>query len=370
MRIAVDIRTLLEINRAGVSLYALNLLRNLTLTGAHEYALFCNSSRLAFPTDAPAESGRVSHHFSSIPNRLLNLSFVFCDWPKIEKMVGGADAVYLPNLNFIATDKPLVVTVHDLSFLRYPQYFSLKQRLWHGLINAERMIGRAVAVVAVSEHTKRDIIDLFAIPERKIHVVSPAVGSEYYCRPPQETSAVRNKYGLPDRFILYLGTLEPRKNVTGLIEAFNRLPDDAGLVIAGAKGWLYKDIYAAAERSPKKDRIRFIGYVDERDKPALYSAATVFAYPSFYEGFGMPALEAMACGTPVVTSHTSSLSEVVGNAGLLVNPGVTDELVMAAESILHDQQFSRRLSELGIERAKLFTWEESARRLEGVFDTI
>jgi len=369
MRIAVDIRSLLEKNRAGVSLYTLNLLRELAGTGAHEYALFCNSSKLPFPADAPKD-GRTSHHFTHYPNRLLNASFAFSRWPKIEQLVDGADAVYLPNLNFIATDKPLVVTVHDLSFERYPQFFSLKQRLWHRLVNAEQMIKRAHQIIAVSEHTKDDIMESFGIPALRVHVVPPAVSDEYYCRPPQETSAVREKYSLPGNFILYLGTLEPRKNVAGLIEAFNALNEDVDLVIAGGEGWLYQQIYRAVEQSPKRERIKFIGYVAEEDKPALYSAAAVFAYPSYYEGFGMPALEAMACGTPVMASHTSSLGEVVGDAGLLVNPASTEEMVMALEAILTDGQLGQTLHDRGVERAKQFRWEDSAQKLLRVFEEI
>jgi len=368
MRIAVDIRPLLERNRAGVSLYTLNLVRELAKKGAHEYALFCNSSRLPFPADAPTGQS-VSQHFSRYPNRLLNASFAFLGWPKLERLVGGADLVYLPNLNFIATAKPFVVTVHDLSFVRYPKFFSAKQRLWHQLVNPERMIKKAAAVVAVSQHTKEDIMESFGVSEERIHVVPPAVSNEYYCRPAQERAAVRDKYGLPAKYILFLGTLEPRKNVIGLIEAFSQLDTDAELVIAGGQGWLFRKIFAAAERSTKRDRIKFIGYVDEADKPALYSAASVFAYPSFYEGFGMPVLEAMACGVPVVASHTTSLGEVVADAGLLVNPANSEEIAFALKS-LDNQQLRHRLHQGGIWRAQKFTWQNSAEKLERMFAEI
>jgi len=365
MRIAVDIRPLLEKNRAGVSLYTLNLLQELAKNGAHEYALFCNSSRGNFPVDVPRGS-TVSNHFSRYPNRLLNASFAFLHWPRLETLTAGADLVYLPNLNFVATGRPLVTTVHDLSFIRYPEYFSAKQRLWHRAINAERMIRRSSAVVAVSEHTKDDIMELYDLPAERIHVVSPAVGPEYFCRPPHEQTAVREKYNLPTKFILFLGMLEPRKNVTGLIEAFNQLDDDTDLVIAGSPGWKFRQIFAAADRSPKRKRIKFIGYVDETDKPALYSSAWAFAYPSHYEGFGMPVLEAMACGTPVVASHTSSLGEMVADAGLLVNPGKPDEIAFALQS-LQDQRLHDRLHQSGIWRAQQFTWQKSARALENIF---
>ncbi|MBU0625113.1 glycosyltransferase family 4 protein [Patescibacteria group bacterium] len=369
MRIAVDIRPLLECNRAGVSLYTLNLVRKLIESGAHDYALFCNSSHRPAPIDVPTGS-KVNHYFSQYPNRLLNTSFAFLGWPKIETLVAGADLVYLPNLNFIATNRPLVVTVHDLSFRRYPRFFSKKQRLWHCLVNAEKMIKKAAAVIAVSQHTKDEIIESFGVSPDRIHVVTPAVGAEYRPSPTTEIATVRQKYNLPEKFIFYLGTLEPRKNVTGLIAAYNQLESDVGLVLAGGEGWLYQHIYAAAKNSPKRQQIKFIGYVAEADKPALYSAASIFAYPSFYEGFGMPALEAMACGTPVVASHTSSLGEVVGDGGLLVNPARVDELVLSLQELLSNKKLCELLAEKGIKRAQQFTWKRSAVELEKVFSSL
>lgn len=368
MRIATDIRPLLEKNRAGVSLYTLNLLCEAVKHTENEYALFCNSSKLPFPEDAPS-GANVEQFDTNYPNRMLNALFALCHWPKVETLVNRADIVYLPNLNFIATDKPLVLTVHDLSFFRYPEFFTCKQKLWHRLINVERMIGRATSIVAVSEHTKTDIIETFGVPEEKVRAVTPGISKEYYCRPPHEKAQIRKKYGLSENFILYLGTLEPRKNVNGLIRAYDMLEQDIDLVIAGTPGWLYKDIFDAAKKSPKNERIKFIGYVKEEDKPALYSSARIFAYPSHYEGFGMPVLEAMACGTPIVTSNNSSLGEVVGNAGLLCNPEKNEEIVMALDAILESPGFEDRLRKNGLSRAENFSWSDSADRLRETFSS-
>lgn len=367
MRIAVDIRPLLEPQKAGVSLYTLNLVRWLVKRGANEYKLFCNSYGRPFPEDAPPEDINVRHYRRRWPNKLLNGCFTAFGFPGIDSMVRGADVLYLPNLNFAAAGCPMVLTVHDLSFHRYPEFFSPKQRLWHRLIDTHRLLKKASIVVAVSKHTKDDIVETFGVDESRIRIVTPAVSGEFKPRDDKRISAVRSEYDLPERFILYLGTLEPRKNIEGLIRAFDIAESDVDLVIAGGTGWMYDRIFQAAERSKKRGRIRFLDYVAEWDKPALYSAAEAFAYPSFYEGFGMPALEAMACGTPVIASHASSLGEVVGDAGLLVNPANREEIAYAIDSIINDKALRDRFRAKGMERASSFSWEKGAIELERAF---
>lgn len=366
MRIAIDIRPMLERRRAGVSLYTANLVRTLVGRGAHEYALFCNAFGKRVPDDVPAESNRVFHRFTRYPNKLLNAAFAFTGRPYIEDLVGPADGIYLPNLNFAATRMPYAVTVHDLSFIRYRRFFSLRQRAWHAAVRPARLILGASRVIAVSDHTRRDIMEMFGLPEDRIAVVHPAAGPEFSAASGDDIAAVRRKHGLDSPFLLYLGTLEPRKNVARLIEAYGAASVDADLVIAGGAGWLHKEIFESAGRSPKKDRIRFLGYVDDADKPGLYSAAEAFLYPSHYEGFGMPPLEAMACGTPVVASHASSLPEVVGDAGLLVDPYDVTEIAGAIEAVMTDGPLRERFRREGPRRAAAFTWDRSAERLERV----
>lgn len=367
MRVAVDIRPLLEPQKAGVSLYALNLVRWLAKRGAYEYKLFCNSYGRDFPIDAPPEDVNVKHYRKRWPNKLLNGCFASCGLPRMDRMVGGADVLYLPNLNFAAAGCPTVVTVHDLSFFRYPEFFSPKQRLWHRLVDANGMLKRASIIVTVSKHTKHDVVETFGVDESRVRIVTPAVSGEFKPRGKERIVDVRRKYDLPKDFILYLGTLEPRKNVEGLICAFGMADSDIDLVIAGGKGWMYDRIFRTAEKSPKRKRIHFLGYVDELDKPALYSAASAFVYPSFYEGFGMPALEAMACGTPVIAGHASSLGEVVGDAGLLVNPANHEEISYAIDNILNDEPLRERFRAKGMERAASFSWEKGAKELETAF---
>jgi len=367
MRIAVDIRPLLDPQKTGVSLYALNLVRWLAKRGAHDYRLFCNSYGRPFPEEAPPEYINVRHCRTRWPNKALNACIAAFGHPRIDRMVGGAEVLYLPNLNFAAASCPTVVTVHDLSFRRYPEFFSPKQRILRRLIDTDSLLKKAAIVIAVSKHTKDDIIETYGIAEDRIRIVTPAVSGEFQPRDGKKIAAVRSKYGLPESFILYLGTLEPRKNVAGLIRAFEMAGTDTDLVIVGGKGWMYDHIFEAAARSPKRKRIHFLGYVDEWDKPALYCAASTLVYPSFYEGFGMPALEAMACGTPVIASHASSLGEVVGDAGLLINPANPEEIAWAIDNMLADAALRERCRTKGMERAADFSWEKGAQELEAAF---
>ncbi len=370
MRVTIDIRPLLEPRRSGIPTFTAELVAALCRRGAHRYTLFANAWNAALPSDIPPASDAVRRRVTRYPNKLLNASVALFGRPRIETLAGDTDAVYLPNLNFAATAKPSVVTVHDLSFERYPRFFSAKQRLWHALVRPRRLLERAAAITAVSAHTKADLIETYGIPEERIHVVHPGVNARFAPQSAESVAGIRKKYDLPERFFLSLGTLEPRKNVEAAIAAFDHVPGDAAIVIAGGKGWLYDRIFRRAAESPKRDRIRFIGYVDDADKPAMYAAAAALVYPSFYEGFGMQPLEAMACGTPVVAGQTASLGEVVGDAGLLVNPERVEEIADAMQAVLDEPALAAALRERGLERAKRFSWDESAEKMEKIFSSL
>ncbi len=373
MRIVMDIRPLLELNRSGVANYAARLLNALLERPAppdRRYVLFCNAYGRRLPPDIPPRSKTVEHRFTRIPNRLFNLTLAGVRRPALDDLCGGADLVYLPNLNFAASRAPLIVTVHDLSFERYPDLFSAKQRLWHRLVDPRRLLRLAAAVVAVSEHTRDDVIETYGVPAGKISVINPGVGPDFRPLSREECGPVLRRYGLSPGYFLYLGTLEPRKNIPAIISAFEKLGPREQLVIAGGRGWLYQDIFHLAAVSPARGRISFLDYVPESDKPALYSSAGALVYPSFYEGFGIPPLEAMACGTPTVVSQATSLGEVVGNAGLLVDPHDIGEIAAAMDALQHDDRLRQTLRERGLARAGSFSWAESARRLDGLFSRL
>ncbi len=283
----------------------------------------------------------------------------------VELFTGRLDLFHSPDFVLPPVRRArTVVTVHDLSFLRYPECAA------RGLVSylsavVPRSLRRADLILADSAWTKQDIVDLLGMPADKIAVVPAGVGPEF--RPiarRDDLERVRERYRLPPRFILHVGTLEPRKNLLRLMEALRALPDpDVALVLVGGKGWLYDDIFAGVQRLGLTGRVIFPGYIAEADLPAVYNLAIVLAYPSLYEGFGIPPLEAMACGTPVVCSHSSSLPEVAGDAALMVDPLDTAALTHALQRVLDDGSLRADLRRRGLEQAQRFTWDAAAQRL-------
>lgn len=299
-------------------------------------------------------------------------------FPKLDRLLGGVDVFFLPNLNFVALSArtKLVVTAHDLSFELFPETFSWKRRFWHFLIDFRRLVRRADQVIAVSQSTKDDVITYYAIASEKVSVIPSGIDNRFHPMSRNDTELVRvqEKYHLPYRCILALATLEPRKNIIALLRSYealrrlnNPVLDKYALVIAGTPGWKDKEILQEIEQSPYRKNIVLPGFIADADKTALYNLASVFVYPSLYEGFGFPPLEAMACGVPVIASHSSSLPEVVGDAGVLIDPYQPDELLQALQQVLLFPEFGETLRQRGINRAKLFSWKKSAQATLHIF---
>jgi glycosyltransferase involved in cell wall biosynthesis len=257
---------------------------------------------------------------------------------------------------------PFVVTVHDLSFLLYPQGFRALNRFY--LRTFTRLsVRRACRVIAVSERTRQDLIRCYDLSPAKIDVVYNGVDAGFRPLSNDRVSAFRVARSLPERFILFVGTLEPRKNVVRLIEAYAHLaPGRPPLLIVGGKGWLYDEIFARVEARNLGSEVRFVGHVPGEELPLWYNAADLFIYPSLYEGFGLPPLEAMACGTPVVASTASSLPEVVGQAGLLVDPTDVEALAVAMRRLLADREQREEMRAAGLARVQCFSWQTTASR--------
>jgi glycosyltransferase involved in cell wall biosynthesis len=279
------------------------------------------------------------------------------------------DLLHCPlNVQPIATACPVVLTIHDLTFIRFPERFSpVKQRYLSVLTRYSAR--RARRILADSAATRDDVVAAFGIPADRIDVVYSACDPDFkpVDRADQaqvaELEAFRRAYNLPDKLILYLATLEPRKNVDRLVHAYARLVQRGfphALVLAGGKGWGYEKIFQAIEEHGLRDRVILPGYVSRDEQPRWYNAADLFVYPSQYEGFGLPPLEAMACGLPVVTSNSSSLPEVVGSAGITVNVDDVEALADAMAAVLSDPSEAARLRDLGVQRAATFTWESAA----------
>jgi glycosyltransferase involved in cell wall biosynthesis len=231
--------------------------------------------------------------------------------------------------------------------------------MWHWFINPKKLIRSANRIIVVSENTKKDLVVLYKVAAKKVDVIYSGVGGRENIL---DVETVRKKYNLPDNFILFLGTLEPRKNVEGLIRAFEiykmTKKNDYKLVVVGPRGWLYKKILARAGKSPVRDDIKFINYIAPEEKFTFYKLAKLFVYPSFYEGFGFPPLEAARAGTPVIVSTNSSLPEVMGEAALMVDPYNTAEIAKVMAECLSDEKLRGGLILKGKMQAEKFSWRK------------
>jgi glycosyltransferase involved in cell wall biosynthesis len=394
MKIGVDIRSLMDKEYSGVSWYTLDLLTEiLRQDKVNEYFLYYNSghdiaSRIS--DIVIRNSDKIKIIATRYPNKIFNyfLQKIF-HWPKLDRIsylaekipsikrggyaaeTGCVNTFWSPHFNFSSFSKncKVILTVHDLSFLVYPDFFSARKNFWHKMLGAKKLIARADKIIAISENTKNDLIKLANVPAGKIEVVYSGVGAEF--QPLDATGddlkKIKAKYSLPDKFILNIGTIEPRKNITGLIKAFDKIANAQGLkdyflIIVGAVGWKNKEVYQAINSAKNKERIKMIGYIEKSERVYFYNLAKIFCYPSFYEGFGLPILEAMASGVPVITSNVSAIPEVAGDAALLIDPNDENSLAQAMLSIVQDEKLREAYSARGLECAKLFSWEKSAEK--------
>lgn len=269
---------------------------------------------------------------------------------------------------------PTVLTVHDLSFVHVPESASPSLKKYLDVV-VPRSIYNATHILADSEATRSDIISLYSVSSSKVSVLLSGVNQSFKPIADHKLSlTTRNKYNLEDvPYIITVGTVQPRKNYIRLIHALAMLHSRGikiHLVISGGKGWLDNPIYDTIAQTHMQEFVHFIGFADDADLPVLYSAATCLAFPSLYEGFGLPILEAMACGIPVVTSNLSSLPEVAGDAALLIDPYDVNAIADALQQLIEDQPLRDRLIQKGLSRVKEFTWQKSARQLLDIYQTL
>jgi glycosyltransferase involved in cell wall biosynthesis len=366
MRVGIDAR-LVYYSQAGIGQYILHLVNGLArVDGDNEYVLLQSrkddTTILERPNFRRVSLWTPSHH------RLERYSL------NVEMMRLGLDVLHSPD--FIPPHRPScrsVITVHDLAFLLYPHFLTRESARYYGHI--DQAVRWTDHIIAVSESTKRDTIQHLGVPEDKITVVHEAANPIF--RPIDREHArqqVQNRHGVDGPFILFVSTIEPRKNVPTLIQAVWQLmtcyKEEIRLVIAGGKGWLFEDAFALVEQLKLEDRVHFVGRVSSEELLHLYNAAELLAHPAFYEGFGLPPLEAMACGLPVVVSHVASLPEVVGDAGILIDPHNVDELTVSMWRVLNDSGLRREMSAKGLNQAARFSWDRAARETLGIYQSV
>ena len=351
--IGIDGRCLLDKNYTGVSEYTVTLVKKLLKDYPDkQFVIFLNSfksrgvqKRLVWLRKY--KNVKIKHYH--IPSKILNFSLCFFCYPKIDKMMGEIDVLIVPNISFLVVSEnvKLILTVHDLSFERFRETFSWKRRFWHFIINARKLCRRADEIWTVSCSTEWDLNGLYNVSTEKIKI-KPIIRNlkciKKNVNNRDKLREVQKKYKLPEKFILYLGTVEPRKNIINLVKSFeylkqnNEVNEEYKLVIAGQLGWRYKSIIDYIEKSKFNNEIILTSFVDQKDKPYFYQLARVFVFPSLFEGFGIPVLEAMASGVPVITSNNSSLPEIVGRAGTMIDPDNVGDMVDAIELLINDNE--------------------------------
>ncbi len=366
MRIGIDAR-IVAYRRGGIASYIVHLLPALAALDARNVYFALRSPRDRTPGEAAANVRRVTvwtppHH-------------------RLERWTLGLEVARLQLDLLHSTDsippargaRRFVVTVHDLNFLYYPQFLTAESRRYYN-DQIAWAVGRADHILADSEATRNDLHRLLGVPLEKVTTVYLAADPAFRPLPAAEVERALASYGLAPGYLLFVGTLEPRKNLPGLLSAYRILLDrrqvDAPLLLVGGRGWLYEETFQRVEKLGLAGRVRFLENVADADLPALMNGAALLATPSFYEGFGLPALEAMSCGTPVVVSNRGSLPEVVGQAAVQVDPDDPASIAAGIARLLHDAGLRARLREEGLAQAARFTWEETARQTLAVYQTL
>jgi glycosyltransferase involved in cell wall biosynthesis len=365
MRIAFD-GTTLRPGRTGVGYYTEHLLHHLA-EEAPDDDLFVISNRAVDITHPLPPTVRIEAGVRRVPRMIWMQAIA----PRTLRHIHADVAHFTNGMVPLASPVPTVVTIHDMGLTMFPRFHPPRRVLLNRPL-VDLAARRASAIITVSQSAKRDIIRLYGLAPQRVHVVHEAAAPAFrLMHDVRELERVRRRYELSDRFILYVGTIEPRKNLPMLIDGFAKrrkagdIPHQ--LVCAGPYGWLSRDIQARIERLQIEDAIRFVGYVPFEDLPALYNLAEMFVFPSLYEGFGLPVIEAMACGVPVITGHVPALAEVAGGAVHQLERLDADSLGDALVTLARSRERRGELASLGLERARTFSWQRAARETLEVY---
>lgn len=374
MKIGIDISLTIG-EKAGVGYYSANLVEALAKIDLYNqyilYPFFYHIYHPDFKSAVVPIQSNFKLHFKKIPKKIIDIIWN-SQIPK-KWIFGNVDILH--STTFCVPedyDGKLIVTIYDISFLTLPECHTEANRQ-HCMKGTLEAVKHADAIIAISHHGKKELLKYFDISQDKITVIHLAAKEIFKPSCLEEQSRVLTKYHIPRNYILTVGSYEPRKNISTLIKAYILLPEsikkEHPLVIVGGKGWLNSEVDLLIE-SQSSTQILRVGYVDEQDLPALYSAASVFVYPSLYEGFGLPILEAMSCGVPVITSNTSSMPEIGGDAALYFDPKNVNELKNCLISIIDNSEMKSKLREMGLIHVKNFSWDKTARETLKLYEMI
>lgn len=369
MHVGIDIRALTGEYPTGVASYTLSLTRALAnLAPEVKFSLFASGSSAALARVPRIDLPNIQHHNLHTPNRLLSLRLMAPFGPRLEDFLPEPPDVWIfPKFDFISTRLPYLLTIHDLAFELFPQFITRKEHLYQRLLNIRGLAEGAAKILAVSANTANDLQLRWGLPANKITVTPLGVDQTLFAPREQPSDrSFRAMYDLNRPYFLTLATQEPRKNQEAILEAYGLYRQSGGapypLVMAGTDGWKMRQFHRLLSNHAYRDDIWVIGYVPEKHKPALMRGATAFLFPSFYEGFGLPSLEALACGVPVITGVQGSLPDVLGNNALFVDPFNVNDLAQAMLVVATEQKtpaFAERRTR-GLEQAQRFTWEKTA----------
>lgn len=361
MIVSVDIQAAIA-QRAGVGRYVKCLVERLpSYADGDELRAFCfDFKRNGIPFELHDAEARCNHW---VPGRIVQRAWRTLDWPPYNWFAGKADVYHFTN--FIRpplTYGRSVISIYDVSFLRFSEAAE-PGNLAYLTRHIPDTVRRADAIITISEFSRREIIELLGVPEDRVHAVYPGMDHAIHRPAPEAIEAARRELGLDRPYILFVSTVEPRKNIPFLVDVFDQLDGfDGDLVVAGMRGWKVEPILAHMARAKRAAQIRYMDYVEDRLLPGLYAGARAFAFPSLYEGFGFPPLEAMACGTPVVASTGGSLPEVLGEAAHILAPDDLDGWVEALNGLLTDESVREEYVARGLKQVGSYTWDRVASR--------
>lgn len=393
MRIFVDIRHLSHPAQSGVGEYTVQLLRALfALNTDHEWILFSSGvSRppceqlFSLPLPLTKEwvsrferivyPNNIQHVHLAEPNKILKLKIgLGLGLPFTSSIHPKPDLLFLPNLNVLPPKEktPKVLMIHDLSWDIFPSFYSPRMRMWHASTRPRELVSSCARILTPSQATKRDLVERFAVSPETVEVIAHGIAKNFQPIPDAYDKEVRERYALPKRYVLFLGTLEPRKNLRATYEAIKRYRKKTGdlisFVLVGGWGWQTNFLRFKIAQGQQEGWVRHVGYVPPEHRAAFYRKAEATLWPSLYEGFGLPVLESMACGTPVITSANSSLPEMSGSAALLVNPYNSQDIELALTELLSSPALRQMLVQEGLLRTQRYTWEQTAKKTLEVFE--